>query len=41
MTVEEEKPLDGASVLPVGKRFLYLRDLLLFVIIISNSNFPL
>lgn len=25
MTVEEEMPLDGASVLPVGKRFLYLR----------------
>lgn len=41
MTVEEEKPLDGALVLPMGIRFLYSSGLLLFIIIISKNNFPI
>lgn len=36
MTAEEGKPLDGASVLPMGTS-----GLLLFIIIISSSNFPI
>lgn len=41
MIVDGEKPLDGASVLSMGERFLYSSGFLLFIIIVSSNNFPI